>query len=57
MALRALVAANHAYFNITTAITNKNNVANWTDNKLGIVGYLDDAEVVRQSHQALAHSR
>jgi hypothetical protein len=34
-------------FDVTPAIVNHSNVANWTDNHHGIVGYLDDTKVAQ----------
>ena len=36
------------------AIENKTDVDNWTDNRHGIVGYLDDSTVAQRIHQALS---
>ncbi|MFM2005967.1 MAG: hypothetical protein RLZZ09_1622, partial [Pseudomonadota bacterium] len=33
---------------------NKSNVDNHTDNRHGIVGYLNDADVARKIHEALS---
>jgi hypothetical protein len=41
-------------FPITPAIENKSNVDNHTDNRHGIVGYLNDADVARKIHEALS---
>ena len=40
-------------FDVTPAIVNKTDVRNHTDNRHGIDGYLDDAEVARRIHAAL----
>lgn len=40
-------------FPITPAITNKTNVDNHTDNRHGIVGYLNDPDVAKRIYQAL----
>ena len=34
-------------FDVNPAITNNGTVENWTDNRHGIVGYLDDANVAK----------
>ena len=41
------------HFPIQPAIENKTDVDNHTDNRHGISGYLDDAEVARRIHDAL----
>ncbi len=41
------------YFAVTPAIENKTDVENTTDNRHGISGYLDDAEVARRIYDAL----
>ena len=38
---------------MTPSITNKTNVNNHTDNRHGIVGYLDDPDVAKKIYQAL----
>ncbi|MDB4916643.1 MAG: hypothetical protein JWM95_4287 [Gemmatimonadetes bacterium] len=40
-------------FPMTPPIENKTDVDNWTDNRHGIAGYLEDAEVARRIHEAL----
>jgi hypothetical protein len=49
----ALHALNKRHFNITPPIENKTDVDNHTDNRHGIVGYLDDATVAAKIHEAL----
>lgn len=49
----ALNPLDQVHFNIKPAIDNKNDVKNHTKNRHGIEGYLEDAEVARQIHQAL----
>lgn len=41
------------HFNITPTIENKIDVNNHTENRHGIVGYLDDAEIAKRIHAAL----
>ncbi|MBL8300927.1 MAG: hypothetical protein JNN30_21505 [Rhodanobacteraceae bacterium] len=41
-------------FRVEPAIENKTDVNNFTDNRHGIAGYLEDAEVARRIHAALA---
>jgi hypothetical protein len=41
-------------FDVTPEIENKTDVKNHTDNRHGISGYLDDAEVARRIHAALS---
>ena len=53
VALRPLDEHN---FDVDPAIDNKNDVANHTENRHGIVGYLDDREVARRIHDALLGS-
>jgi len=50
VALNPLDAAN---FDVDPAITNNGNVDNWTDNRHGIVGYLDDGDVARTIHAGM----
>lgn len=40
-------------FHVTPAITNNTSVQNWTDNRHGIVGYLDDANVAKNVRAGL----
>ncbi len=40
-------------FDVAPAITNNGTVHNWTDNKHGIVGYLDDPNVAKAVHSGL----
>jgi hypothetical protein len=40
-------------FNVLPAITNYAKVKNWTENRHGIIGYLDDAEVAKAIHAGL----
>jgi hypothetical protein len=49
----ALHALNKRHFNINPPIENKTDVNNHTDNRHGIVGYLDDAVVAAKIHQAV----
>lgn len=41
------------YFNITPPIINKNNVNNFTENRHGIIGYLNDKEIVKVIYNEL----
>lgn len=41
------------YFNVNPAIIDKRDVKNWTPNKHGIIGYLDDKEVAKRIYDAL----
>jgi hypothetical protein len=50
----ALYPLTPAHFGITPEIQNKTDVDNHTANRHGIAGYLDDAEVARQIHDALS---
>lgn len=49
----ALNPLNKKFFNIEPSIENKNDVNNHTDNRHGIVGYLNDAVVAQKIHDAL----
>jgi hypothetical protein len=49
----ALYPLDAAHFPIQPPIVNKTDVDNHTDNRHGIAGYLDDAEVARRIHEAL----
>lgn len=49
----ALYPLDRVHFDIDPAIENKTDVRNETDNRHGIRGYLDDAEVARRLHEAL----
>jgi len=49
----ALYPLTSKYFPVDPAITDKRDVKNWTKNKHGIAGYLDDEEVARRIHEAL----
>jgi hypothetical protein len=49
----ALNPLDKTYFDITPPIVNKSNVNNSTDNRHGITGYLDDADVAKQIFNAL----
>ncbi|MGX9901294.1 hypothetical protein ACW0JT_18105 [Arthrobacter sp. SA17] len=42
------------HFPVDPAVVNKNDVDNWTDDRHGIEGYLDDAEVAERIWQALS---
>lgn len=42
------------HFPVDPAVVNKNDVNNWTDDRHGIEGYLDDAEVAERIWQALS---
>jgi hypothetical protein len=48
----ALYPLDHAHFDLTPPIENYDRVENWTPNRHGIVGYLDDAHVARLIHDA-----
>jgi hypothetical protein len=37
-------------FDVAPAVTNNGTVHNWTDNRHGIVGYLDDVKVAEAIH-------
>lgn len=50
----ALYPLDNTNFPIVPSIENKNDVKNRTDNKHGIVGYLDDKEVARRIYDALS---
>lgn len=49
----ALYPLTSEYFPADPAIVDKRNVNNWTENKHGIAGYLDDEEVAKRIHDAL----
>lgn len=49
----ALYPLDKAHFGVRPAITNHSNVDNWTDNRHGIVGYLDDERVAKSIHAGL----
>ena len=49
----ALYPLNKTHFGVTPAITNRGKVDNWTDNRHGIVGYLDDKLVAKTIHACL----
>jgi hypothetical protein len=49
----ALYPLDRDNFDVTPAITNNGSVQNWTDNRHGIIGYLDDAEVAKAIHSRL----
>lgn len=49
----ALYPLNKTHFGVTPAITNHGKVDNWTDNRHGIVGYLDDKLVAKTIHACL----
>ncbi len=49
----ALYPLNKTHFGVTPAITNYGKVGNWTDNRHGIVGYLDDKRVAKTIHACL----
>lgn len=49
----ALHPLNSKHFNITPAIENKTDVNNHTDNRHGIVGYLDDSVVAAKIYEAV----
>jgi len=48
----ALNPLDSLHFNITPSIDNKGDVDNWTNNRHGIEGYLDDAEVSKTIYDA-----
>jgi len=49
----SLYPLNKTHFGVTPAITNHGKVDNWTDNRHGIVGYLDDRLVAKTIHSCL----
>lgn len=49
----ALYPLNKKHFGVTPAITSHGKVDNWTDNRHGIVGYLDDKLVAKTIHACL----
>ena len=49
----ALYPLDKTHFGVKPAIENHNKVQNWTDNRHGIVGYLDDELVARTIYAAL----
>lgn len=49
----ALYPLDKAHFNIDPSIENKTDVCNSTENRHGIVGYLDDSVVARRIYEAL----
>lgn len=49
----SLYPLNKTHFGVTPAITNHGKVDNWTDNRHGIVGYLDDKLVAKTIHSCL----
>ncbi len=49
----ALYPLDHANFPVTPSVANYNKVKNHTDNRHGIIGYLDDATVAQAIHKAL----
>jgi hypothetical protein len=49
----ALYPLNKTHFGVSPAITNHGKVDNWTDNRHGIVGYLDDMLVAKTIHACL----
>lgn len=49
----SLYPLDKTYFGVKPAITNHGNVKNWTDNRHGIVGYLDDTLVAKKIHSCL----
>jgi hypothetical protein len=49
----ALYPLDRRHFGVTPAITNHGNVQNWTQNRHGIVGYLDDKVVAARIHDGL----
>jgi pimeloyl-ACP methyl ester carboxylesterase len=49
----ALHPLNERHFGITPAIENQTTVKNHTDNRHGIIGYLDDVDVARVIHAAI----
>ena len=53
VALYPLDSVNFPLDPAVPAIENKRDVRNKTDNRHGITGYLDDAEVARRIHEAL----
>ena len=53
VALHPLDTSNLPIYPENPAIENKTDVRNRTDNRHGIAGYLDDAEVARRIYNAL----
>jgi hypothetical protein len=49
----ALYALDKVHFGVRPAITNHGKVNNWTGNRHGIVGYLDDMQVAKTIHACL----
>ncbi len=49
----ALNPLDKKFFNIQPPIENKNDVDNQTENRHGIIGYLNDAVVARKIYEAL----
>jgi hypothetical protein len=49
----SLYPLDKAHFGVRPAITNHGKVKNWTDNRHGIVGYLDDTLVAKTIHSCL----
>jgi len=49
----ALYPLDKKHFGVSPAITNLRNESNWTDNRHGIVGYLDDKLVAKTIHAGL----
>lgn len=52
----ALYPLDEHNFRVDPPIENKTDVDNFTDNRHGIAGYLEDAEVARRIHEALVHA-
>ena len=50
----SLYPLNKTYFGVTPSIKNHGKVDNWTDNRHGIVGYLDDKLVAKTIHACLS---
>jgi hypothetical protein len=49
----ALYPLDRSNFDVTPAVTNNGTVHNWTDNRHGIVGYLDDANIAKAIRSGL----
>ena len=49
----SLYPLNKMHFGVTPAITNHGKINNWTDNRHGIIGYLDDKLVAKTIHSCL----
>ena len=50
----ALYPLDQKHFDVSPTIRNLRNESNWTDNRHGIVGYLDDKDVARAIHAGLS---